>query len=143
MKIERINKYNYQDFYKKFCKIKDFKVSKKIAFYEFKEIQFWINKPKDNLLYGVFDKKNECIGFCFCKILSNHWALIDNFYICKDYRKDKIGTFLQKSIEKELKRRNIKYISRVTRHDNLGMHKFLNKTGYKPVGKYIWFEKFI
>lgn len=142
MIIKRISKKNYIKFYKEFSKIQSFKVSNKILFYEQKEIKLWLNKPKDNLLYGIFYNK-KCVGFCFCKIMSNHWALIDNFYIVPEYRKNKLGNKLQKFIEIKLKKRNIKYISRVTKSNNFGMHKFLKKTGYKKAGKYFWFEKFI
>lgn len=142
MKIKRINKNNYLAFYKKFSKIKDFSVSNKILFYELEEIKYWINHPKENLLYGIFEK-NICIGFCFCKIISSHWALIDNFYIFPLYRKNKLGHKLQIFIENKLRDKKIKYLSRVTKVDNLGMHKFLLKTGHKLQGKYIWFDKFL
>jgi len=142
MKIERINKNNYQSFYNKFSKIKDFKVSKKILFYEQTEIKEWIKNPKQNLLYGIFTK-DVCVGFCFCKIISNHWALIDNFYVCEAYRRYHLGSKLQKYVEKKLRHRGIKYISRVTKKDNIVMQRFLNRTGYKSVGDYVWFEKFL
>lgn len=142
MVIKRINKKNYINFYNQFSIIKDFKVSEKITFYEKKEIEFWVSKPKDNLLYGVFNK-NKCVGFCFCKIISNHWALIDNFYINVEYRSKNIGSKLQSYIENKLKRRNISYVSRVTRDNNISMHKFLLKNGYAQQDKYIWFDKFL
>ena len=142
MKIKRINKNNYLDFYKKFSKIKDFQVSKKILFYELKEIKYWVENPKDNLLYGIFDK-DECVGFCFSKIISNHWALIDNFYICEEYRFKKIGSLLQKHVETILKKRKIEYISRVTKETNKSMQKFLIKNKYIQQEKYVWFDKFL
>lgn len=142
MIIKRINKNNYIKFYNEFSIIKDFKVSEKIPFYEKKEIKFWVSKPKDNLLYGIFDK-NKCVGFCFCKIISNHWALIDNFYIHEGYRSRNIGSKLQLYIENKLRRRKISYISRVTRDNNISMHKFLLKNGYSQQEKYIWFDKFL
>jgi GNAT superfamily N-acetyltransferase len=142
VKIKRISKNNYLDFYKRFHKIKDFKVSKKMLFYELEEIIYWINHPKENLLYGIFDK-NICIGFCFCKIISNHWALIDNFYILPEYRNKNIGTKLQKYIEKILKLKGINYISRVTRSNNYKMHSFLMRNKYKKHHEYIWFDKFL
>lgn len=142
MKIKRINKKNYVNFYNQFSKIKDFKVSKKILFYEINEIKYWIENPKLNLFYGVFEK-NKCLGFCFCKIMSNHWALIDNFYISPEYRGNKLGVKLQKFIEIKLKNKNIKYISRVTRNNNRSMKKFLTKNNYKKTGQYTWFEKFL
>lgn len=142
MKIKRIDKTNYLDFYRQFSIVKDFKISSKISFYELSEIKYWIDNPRDNLLYGVFEK-NNCIGFCFCKIISNHWALIDNFYISPPYRKNKLGHKLQIFIEAKLKRNKIKYISRVTKANNFGMHKFLTKTGYRKQEKYLWFDKFL
>lgn len=142
MKIKRINSTNYIKFYNQFSKVTDFKVSENILFYEISELKHWINNPKSNLLYGIFDK-DKCLGFCFCKIMSNHWALIDNFYICPESRKNKLGYKLQKFIEKKLKNKNIKYVSRVTRNNNIGMHKFLSKTGYIKSGEYFWFEKFL
>lgn len=142
MKIKKINKKNYINFYNQFSKIKDFKVSEKISFYEISELRHWINNPNSNFLYGIFEA-DKCLGFCFCKIMSDHWALIDNFYICPENRKNKLGHKLQKFIEEKLKARKIKYVSRVTRSDNAGMHKFLFKTGYNKSGEYLWFEKFL
>lgn len=142
MKIKRIDKQNYKNVYNKFSKIKAFKVQEKILFYELKEFKYWINNPKENLLYGVFDGE-ECVAFCFCKIISNHWALIDNFYVCEEYRFKNLGSLLQVYIEKKLKSKNISYVSRVTREDNFGIHKFLLKHNYKMHKKYIWFDKFI
>lgn len=142
MKIKKISKKNYLNFYKYFSKIEDFKVSNDILFYELKEIKYWIENPKNNLLYGIFDG-DKCCGFCFCKIISNHWALIDNFYISKEYRCKKLGKKLQNHVENILKKRKISYVSRVTKQDNLTMQKFLNKTNYKKQGIYIWFDKFL
>ena len=142
MIIKRINKNNYINFYKSFCKIKNFKISNEILFYELKEIKHWVNTPKNNLLYGIFDQ-NKCYGFCFCKIMSNHWAIIDNFYIDPKYRKNNLGSNLQAYIEKKLKQKNIKYISRIVEEKTISTRIFLKKTGYTKRKKYIWFDKFL
>lgn len=142
MKIIRVNKHNYKLLFDTFSKRKDFKVNDRISFYEIEEIEEWTKKPKDNLLYAV-TYENRLIAFCFCKIISNHWALIDNFYVEPLFRNKKIGKKLQDFIELKLKNLKIKYVSRVTRSNNIKMHRFLNKTGYSKRDSYIWYDKFL
>jgi len=49
-----------------------------IRFYEHRELEEWITAPKENLLF-VLDEGGEIAGFFFCKIMSSHWAYLDNF----------------------------------------------------------------
>jgi len=125
-----------------FSSLPDFKVNDKIVFYEKKEIKEWLENIWDNKFALLFVNK-KIAGFCFYKLMSYHWALIDNFFIKKEYRRDGYGTKLQEFVENNLKESGIFYISRTTRANNNLMHAFLNKTGYSNRGDYTWFDKFL
>jgi len=142
MIIKRVDKDNYLSLYKEFSKIKDFRVNSKVTFYELEEIEEWIKNPKENIFYAAFQNE-KLVGFCFCKIMSNHWALIDNFYVKPEFRNKNIGKKIQLFIENKLKKANIKYISRVTRSNNIKMHRFLSRTGYSKRDSYVWYDKFL
>ena len=142
MKLVKIGKKLSGKFTEIFSATNALFVNEKIGFYEPCEISDWVKNPKNNILYGV-ERRGKLIGFCFAKIMSPHWALIDTFYIKPDSRMCGAGRMLQTGIEAILKKRGIKYISRVTRSDNSGMHKFLEKSGYSKRDNYTWFDKFL
>jgi len=57
-----------------------FGVSPQIWFYEREELIEWIASPEDNILL-VLDDDGRIKGFLFCKVMSSHWAYLDNFYV--------------------------------------------------------------
>jgi hypothetical protein len=57
-----------------------FRVSEAIHFYEERELSEWIARPEENILCVALSG-SEIIGFCFCKVMSYHWAMLDNFYV--------------------------------------------------------------
>jgi GNAT superfamily N-acetyltransferase len=142
MRMQRIGARNIPEFTRAFSGVRELAVNSKIGFYGPEELKAWTKKPKDNLLY-VCVYGGKYVGFCFAKIMSPHWALIDTFYVKPDMRRFGIGIFMQRFIDAEIKKLGLHYISRVTRLDNDVMHKFLEKAGYSKRDKYTWFDRFI
>lgn len=141
MRLVRITAARLGGFTKEFAATAGLAVNDKIGFYEPNELKAWMAKPKDNLLYAVV-VGSRYAGFCFAKVMSPHWALIDTFYVKPDHRRGGVGTFLQRGVEAALKSK-VKYVSRVTRSDNAGMHAFLGQTGWSRRDSYVWFDKFL
>lgn len=63
----------------------EFAVSKYIKFYEKSEIKQWIKERRNNIII-LAEQNSNIIGFMYCNIMSNHWAMIDNFYILSKFR---------------------------------------------------------
>ena len=141
MRLVRIDKARLDGFTAAFAHAPELAVNDKVGFYEPCELKSWVAKPRDNLLYAVL-VGTQYAGFCFAKVMSPHWALIDTFYVRPSHRRGGVGTFLQRNMEAVLKRK-VKYVSRVTRADNAGMHAFLDRTGWKQRQQYVWFDKFL
>lgn len=142
IRITKLNKDLVDIFYKTFSIEDDFKVNDKISFYEKKEIFEWIGNTKDNLFF-IVTVDNRFAGFCFAKVISFHWAIIDAFYIKPEYRRLGLATKLQRFLEKKLREKKIKYASRTPRSNNTKLHNFLEKTGYIKRQNYTWFDKFL
>ena len=142
MQFVRISARQLKEFVATFGRTDELAVNNKIGFYEPCELAEWMKKPKENLLYST-KYGGKYVGFVFAKIMSPHWALIDTFYVKPDMRKFGVGRFMQNNIDAAIKKMGVKYISRVTREDNAGMHKFLGKLGYSKRDTYAWFDKFL
>ena len=54
-----------------------FEISPAIHFYEKTELQEWLNTPRDNVLL-VAEESSQIVGFLYAKIMSHHWAMLDN-----------------------------------------------------------------
>ena len=140
MKFVRINKKDLGRFEKTFSNAKELCVNEKISFYEPCELLAWVKRPSENLLFAV-EIGGQYAGFCFAKIMSPHWAMIDTFYVAPAFRKLGVGGFMQKKIDCIIRKSGIKFISRVTK--SRSMKKFLPKMGYSKRDKYVWFDKFV
>lgn len=119
-----------------------FQVSSRIPFYEPAEVEEWIGKPGDNLVC-VADTGAEVVGFLFCKIMSYHWALLDNFYVAPEHRDGVIGTTLLQELIHRLKNRNILYLSSLVEHDRAAIGAWLNNRGFLRSKRYDWYELFL
>ena len=142
MKLVKIGRRQLAGFVREFSGVPELAVNEQIGFYEPCELAAWMGKPRENLLYAVL-QGGQYAGFCFAKVMSPHWALIDTFYIKPSMRRGGLGIFLQRGVEAALKSRRIRYVSRVTRSDNHSMHRFLGKTGWSRRHEYTWFDKFL
>jgi GNAT superfamily N-acetyltransferase len=119
-----------------------FSVSPRIPFYEKGELAYWISRSRDNLLL-VVEMNGSIIGFTYAKLMSWHWALIDNFYILPSFRKEGVGKILWNACIQNLRSKGIKYVSTIVRRKDTIAIAFLQSLGCKVCGDYVWTERFI
>jgi GNAT superfamily N-acetyltransferase len=123
-------------------KSNEFSVSNKIRFYEKDEIAKWVNERENNIVI-VAESNSVIIAFAYCKLMSHHWALVDNFFVMPEFRKIGIGSKMEDFLEKELVKRKINYVSRLVKPDHRNSRKFLKVKGFKEHDKYIWIDKLL
>jgi hypothetical protein len=119
-----------------------FAVSDVIRFYEKSELREWANKPDDNILL-VARRNRDFAGFLFCKIMSSHWALLDNFYIVGHSRDGKCSVLLFEELKQRLMSRGISYLTTLIKKDANSLSRYVRKFGMKPVRQYTWHELFL
>lgn len=141
-KIRLANESDVDAIYKIGISSREFAVSKVIRFYQKDEITQWVKDRKNDVI--IVAKINSMIvGFACCKIMSQEWAVVDNFYVLPKFRKKGIGTRIEKFLERELKKRRISYITRLVKPKHRASRKFLKKRGFKEHDKYIWIDKLL
>ncbi|MCX6815531.1 MAG: GNAT family N-acetyltransferase [Candidatus Aenigmarchaeota archaeon] len=142
MIIRHATEKDVQGIYKIGTSTTEFEVSRKIKFYKKSELLQWIKDRKGNIvLVAVLDGK--IAGFASCKIMSHHWAMVDNFYVLKKYRKEGIGSQIEDHLERELRKKKVKYVTRLVGAEHKNSRIFLKKRGFKEHDKYIWIDKFL
>jgi len=140
IKIRFANKKDVYPIYRIGISTQEFAVSKRIRFYEKDEIGQWI-KDRENNVIVVATMKSKIVGFACYKIMTQYWAMVDNFYVSPLFRKMGIGTRIENFLEKELKKRRIDYITRLVKPENKSSRKFLKERGFKEHNRYIWIDK--
>ena len=140
IKIRFANKKDVYPIYRIGTSTQEFAVSKGIRFYEKDEIGQWI-KDRENNMIVVATTNSKIVGFACCKIMTQYWAMVDNFYVSSIFRKKGIGTRIENFLEKELKKRRIDYITRLVKPKNKASRKFLKERGFKEHNRYIWIDK--
>lgn len=121
---------------------RDFAVSRHIKFYQKDEIAEWIRNKENNILI-VAEVNSRIVGFVYCKIMSHHWAMVDNFYVLPKFRKEGVGTSVEEVLLAELRRRNVRYITLLVKPENKIMRRFLRKRGFGEQGQYVWVDKLL
>ena len=119
-----------------------FHVSERIHFYEYEELKEWIQNPRENILC-VADLDGEMVGFFFCKIMSWHWAMLDNFYSVPTARDGRIGSLMFDSLISQLKERKIHYLTTLVEDGRIALSRYLRQKGFRASKKYEWHELFI
>ena len=119
-----------------------FRVSDEVPFYEFDEIVAWLAAPSDNL-FLVAEQHGAIAGFLFCKVMSIHWALLDNFYVTPPVRGSGAGTALLDSLRQILKKREIKYLSALFREQEGDTLSFFQQRGFQRQLTYLWMDVFL
>ncbi len=140
--IRNAKKADVNQIYKIGTSTGDFSVSKEIKFYKKYELIEWIKNKQNNIII-VAETNSKIIGFVSCKIMSFHWAMVDNFLVLSKFRKNNIGSQIQTFLEKELKKRKISYLTGLVKPQKRIIRKFLKKYGFKEQDKYIWVDKFL
>lgn len=119
-----------------------FAVSSTIRFYERAELDEWIDCPTANILL-VADSREAICGFLYCKLMSYHWALLDNFYVFPAFRNTGIGEALMKGLLEQLQERNIPYLTTLSAVDEPAVGRYIQRFGFQATRTYKWNELFL
>jgi GNAT superfamily N-acetyltransferase len=119
-----------------------FAVSERIPFYEREELLEWAADPAANLLF-VAESEGEVAGFFFCKVISYHWAMLDNFYVKANKRGSGVATALHSALVAELRQRGIVYLSTLVSCDDPKLVETLRHLGFSTSKAYHWYELFL
>ena len=119
-----------------------FQVSDEVPFYEFDEVVAWLHSPMDNL-FIVAEQGESLTGFLFCKVMSIHWALLDNFFVAPSARGMGTGTALLDSLKQILMEREIEYISALFREQDGDTLSFFQQSGFRRQQEYLWMDVFL
>lgn len=119
-----------------------FGVSEDIRFYERRELAEWIAAPETNLLL-VLDDNGTVSGFLFCKIMSSHWAYLDNFYIRPDARGHGYGRQMMEALLSILREKKIVYLSTLVAETDTFLSGYFGKCGLVTEKTYVWMERFV
>jgi len=119
-----------------------FGVSPAIRFYERRELEEWIAAPEENLLF-VLDEGGEIAGFLFCKIMSSHWAYLDNFYVRPVSRGKGYGRLLMDALLHQLKNLGIAYLSTLVDKQDPFLAGYFGRCGLVAEKTYVWQERFV
>ena len=115
-----------------------FNISKRAQFYERDELLEWIRNPQNNILC-VACHENTLVGFFFCKIMSYHWAMLDNFYVIPEMRRNKIGQMMFDKLKDILQQRVIEYLTTVIEPKRFFVESFLRLNNFKATRSYNWY----
>ncbi|HOX35996.1 MAG TPA: GNAT family N-acetyltransferase [Methanoregulaceae archaeon] len=119
-----------------------FGVSPRIRFYERQELDEWVASPQDNLLL-VLDCEGEVRGFLFCKLMSSHWAYLDNFYVHPAARGHGYGKLLIQALLDLLRERKIAYLSTLVAEHDPYLSRYFESGGLAVEKTYWWLERFV
>jgi hypothetical protein len=119
-----------------------FRVSDQVPFYEFDEIVAWIEHPEDNI-FLVAIQANVLVGFLFCKVMSIHWAMLDNFYVEPANRGSLASLQLFEELKTILRVRGTKYLSMLVKSGDARTSEVAAHVGFSRQDNYTWLDMFI
>lgn len=119
-----------------------FAVSERISFYERTELTEWIGAPENNILL-VAEVEGQVGGFLFCKVMSHHWAMLDNFYVAPPWRGRQCGRELLRGLAERLRKRHTVYLSALVRQEDSWVSRYLEELGFAKSRAYVWHEVFL
>lgn len=119
-----------------------FRVSDRVSFYEREELVEWAIAPQDNLLF-VSEGPEGFTGFCFCKVMSSHWAVLDNFYVVPSRRGTGTAEALRTALLGALHERHVRYVSTLVALDDRRLAERLSGYGFRQSRDYGWLEVFL
>lgn len=118
-----------------------FKVSEKISFYEHTELIEWVKHPRENILLVARPKSGDDLaGFLFCKVISHHWAMLDNYFVKRQFRGQGCGKLLLVELSSQLRKRGIEYLSTLANVLDVQLLEMLSRFGFKQQKTYSWFD---
>ena len=116
-----------------------FNISKRVLFYERDEILEWIRNPQNNILYVAYHEKT-LVGFYFCKMMSYRWAMLDNFYVIPEMRRNKIGQMMFDRLKDILQQRVVECLTTIIEPKRFFVESFLRLNEFKSSKSYNWYE---
>lgn len=119
-----------------------FGVSPQIRFYERQELCEWIAVPEENLLQ-VLDIDGEIKGFFFCKVMSCHWAYLDNFCVHPSRRGHGYGHQLMQVLFDLLWEKKIAILSTLVAESDTFLSGYFGKCGLVTEKTYVWQARFV
>ena len=119
-----------------------FQVSERIPFYEKEELVEWATSPTVNLLF-VAESQGRLCGFFFCKVMSQHWAMLDNFYVAPQSRGGQTAFNLRAALLNQLQTKGISYLSILVALDDEELAKQMIHHGFAHSRDYGWMERFL
>ena len=122
--------------------LSEFAVSPNIKFYEQEELEEWAADPRNNVL-AIAERDGHVTGFFFCKIMSWHWAMLDNFYVHPDTDAAATAKRLWQFLREELGRRKIAYLTTLVEEGRTPLRRLLRVRGFSDSKCYRWMELFL
>ena len=119
-----------------------FTVSERIRFYEKPELEEWIASPATNILL-VADSTDGIAGFLFCKVMSYHWAMLDNFYVRPMFRGHQYDVPMMRELLNRLHRQGLSYLTTLTAIEHPALARYLKRFGFRKAAVYQWNEMFL
>ncbi len=116
-----------------------FRVSEGIQFYEREELVEWVGSPRENILC-VAVRGREVVGFLYCKVMSWHWAMLDNFYATPAVRGSGVGALMLEALLERLRRRGVAYLTTLVEVGRDTLAGRLEAWGFGRARSYDWFE---
>ena len=114
-------------------------MSPEIPFYERDEVAAWISKPEENI-FLIGEQDGAIAGFLFCKIMSVHWAMLDNIFVRPSCRRSGVGLSLVTALRRILEEKKIRYISLLTKESNQEAEAAAAKYGFRRQDGYAWWD---
>lgn len=116
-----------------------FAVSSQSRFYTKDYLRDWIRSPGDDVLL-VAEIREQIVGFLFCRVNRNDWAMLENIAVDSSVRRLGIGTALLTECLRKLRTRGISYIAGIVREGNNSLDFFVHN-GFSIGNRFIWIEK--
>lgn len=110
-------------------------------FWSKKQLFRWIKSKEDLCLVAKI--KNQVIGFVLCSYHKPTRKLsIENIFIVKEYRRQKIGKKLIEKVLRWATRKSVEYITCLTRRKDIPFINLMESFGFiKGYEDWIWLEK--
>lgn len=124
------------------AKVRAFEVSAEIPFYEQAELEEWAADSRHNAL-AVAECQGMLAGFFFCKMMSWHWAMLDNFYVAPGAGSAATAASLWSFLQQELKRRRIVYLTALVEEERKPLVRLMRQRGFRAGKGYRWMEYFV
>jgi GNAT superfamily N-acetyltransferase len=109
-------------------------------FYEYSELELFVYDPSWIALVAINDT-GDLTGFLMCKQMSDHWALLDTFYVLPRYRGLGYGRALSNTLKQTLTEIGVQYLSLLANADSPEVQRRFKFLGFAPQKSYVWMDQ--